>query len=132
MKKPLAILLCATLAFGALPAPASAAVNVERQGAENPMVEVFRSTVYGALAGLVVGGAIALAVNDEDATGDIFRWSIVGGTVVGLGAGIYFVSKRPQPSALLELKDGGLSLHPASPQIEPGGGMSLRVVAVRF
>jgi hypothetical protein len=133
VKKQLSILLCAVLTFGAFPAPASAAINVERHGTENPMVEIFKSTVYGALAGLVVGGAIALAAQgDEDTTGNIFRWSIVGGTAVGLGAGIYFVSKRPQPSALLELNDGGLSLHPTAPQLEPGGGMSMRLVAVRF
>jgi len=107
--------------------------ELERRGAENPMVEIFKSTVYGALAGLVVGGAIALAAQgDDNTTSNIFRWSIVGGTVVGLGAGIYFVSKRPQPAALLELKDGALSLHPTPPQIEPGGGMSMRLVAVRF
>jgi len=133
MKKPLSILLCATMTLGALPAPSSADVNIERRGAENPMVEIFKSTVYGALAGLVVGGAIALAAQgDDNTTSNIFRWSIVGGTVVGLGAGIYFVSKRPQPAALLELKDGALSLHPTPPQIEPGGGMSMRLVAVRF
>ena len=132
MKKPLSILLCATMTLGALPAPSLADVNIERHGAENPMVEIFKSTVYGALAGLVVGGAIALAVNDEDSTSDIFRWSIVGGTMVGLGAGIYFVAKRPQPAGLLELKDGNLALHPTPPQIEPGGGMSMRLVAVRF
>jgi hypothetical protein len=132
MKNPLSILLCATMTLGALPAPSPADVNIERRGAENPMVEIFKSTVYGALAGLVVGGAVALAVNDEDSTSDIFRWSIVGGTMVGLGAGIYFVAKRPQPAGLLELKDGNLAIHLTPPQIEPGGGMSMRLVAVRF
>ena len=132
MKRLISMLLCASLATGTLPVVASAAVNVERHGTENPMVEVFRSTVYGALAGLVVGGAIALAAKDSDATDDILRWSIVGGTAVGLGAGIYWVTKRPQPSALLELNDGGLSLHPAALQLESGGGASVRLVAVRF
>ena len=132
MRKQFSILLCAALTLCALPAPASAAVNVERKGAENPVAEVFKSTVYGALAGLVVGGAIALAVNDENSSGDIMRWSFVGGTMIGLGAGIYFVSKRPQPTALLELKNGSLGLQPAPPALEPGGGMAWRVVAVRF
>jgi hypothetical protein len=133
MRKQLSIALCAVLTFGALPAPSLADVNIERHGTENPLVEVFKSTVYGALAGLVVGGAIALAAQgDEDTTGDIFRWSIVGGTMIGLGAGIYFVAKRPQPGALLELKDGGLALHPTPPRLEPGGGLSMRLVAVRF
>jgi hypothetical protein len=33
---------------------------------------------------------------------------------------------------MLELGDGGLSLHPVTPQLEAGGGMSMRLVAVRF
>jgi hypothetical protein len=132
MRKRLSIFLCALLALGAFPARAPAAVNVERHGTENPVVEVFKSTVYGALAGVVVGGAIALAAQDESATDDIMRWSIVGGTMVGLGAGIWFVSRRPQPSALLELNNGNLGLQPAPPTLEPGGGMAWRLVAVRF
>ena len=132
MKKLVSVSLCAALMLGVLPTPGSAAVNVERHGTENPVVEVFRSTVYGALAGAVVGGAIALAAKDSDATDDIFRWSIVAGTAIGLGAGIYWVTKRPQPTAMLELNDGALTLHPVAPEIVPGEGMSLRVFAVRF
>ena len=133
MKRPISLLLCAALVTGLLPGRASAGVNIERQSAENPMVEIFKSTIYGALTGAVVGGVIVLAANESsDTNGDIMRWSIVAGTVLGLGAGIYFTAKRPQPSALLELKDGGLSLHPAALQLQPGGGMSMRVVEVRF
>ena len=132
MKRLITWILCATLALGTLPAAASAGVNIERKGAENPMAEIFKSTVYGALAGVVVGGAIALAANDSDSTDDILRWSVVGGTMLGLGVGLYFVAKRPQPSGMLELKDGALAIHPPAPQIEPGGGMSMRLVAVRF
>ena len=132
MKKLGSVALCAALLLGLLPTPGSAAVNVERHGAENPVVEVFKSTVYGFLGGVVVGTAIALAAKDENATDDIFRWSIVGGTVIGLGAGVYWVTKRPQPSAMLELNNGALTLHPVAPEIVPGEGMSLRVFAVRF
>lgn len=132
MRKPLSILMCVALTLCVFPAPAPAAVNVERHGTENPVVEVFKSTVYGALAGVVVGGAIALAAQDSDATDDIMRWSIVGGTMIGLGAGIWFVSKRPQPGALLEINNGNLGLQPAPPTLEPGGGMAWRLVAVRF
>ena len=133
MKRLVSWFLCAALIFGVLPAPTSAGVNVERQGAENPVVEVFKSTMYGALTGAVVGGVIVLAAQgDSDTDGDIMRWSIVAGTAIGLGAGVWFVAKRPQPSALLELKDGSLSLHPAALQIGPGGAMNIRLVAVRF
>ena len=131
MKRPISLMLCVAL-VAALPAGASAGVNVERQSAENPMVEVFRSTIYGALTGAVVGGVIVLAAkSDADTNGDIMRWSIVGGTLLGLGAGIYFTAKRPQPTGLLEFDDGGVSLHAALPQVEPGG-MSMCLVAVRF
>ena len=132
MKRPMSLMLCVALVLGLVPGRASAAVNVERRGSENPVVEVFRSTVYGALAGVVVGGAIALAAQDSNATDDIMRWSIVAGTAIGLGAGIYWVTKRPQPTAMLELNDGALSLHPAALQLESGGGASVRLVAVRF
>ena len=130
VSKRISIFLCAMVALGVFPSRSFADVNVERGGVENPVVEVFRSTVYGALAGVAVGGAIALAVGSD--AGEIMRWSIVGGTAIGLGTGIYFVSRRPQPAAMLELKDGGLSFHPPTPQLEPGGGVSLQLVTVRY
>src|SRR5262249_43879202 len=127
MKRPISLMLCAALIAGGLPGRASAAVNVERQSAENPMVEIFRATIYGALTGAVVGGVIVLAAqSDADTNGDIMRWSIVGGTVLGLAAGVYFTAKRPQPSGLIELRSGTLGLHAPSPQVGPGGEVSLR------
>ena len=133
MKRRVTWLLLAELTFGMMPAPAFAGVNVERHGTENPMVEVFKATMYGALTGAVVGGVIVLAAQgDSDTNGDIMRWSIVGGTVVGLGVGFYFVAKRPQPSGLIELKNGALGLHASPPQIGPGGEVRVRVVGVRF
>ena len=130
MRKRISVFLCAMVALGAFPDRSFAEVDIERGGVENPVVEVFRSTVYGALAGVAVGGAIALAVGSD--ADEILRWSIVGGTAVGLGAGVYFVSRRPQPAAMLELKDGGLSLHPPTPQLEPGGGVSMQLLAIRY
>jgi hypothetical protein len=112
---PLAALLIATFA-----ATARAEVNVERVGSENAMVEIFRSTIYGALAGLVVGGAIELAASDD--SGEPLRWGIVIGTFTGLGYGFYQVATRPKPTALLEIENGELKAH-ALPTIEaqPGG-----------
>ena len=132
MKRLIPWFVFVTLALCAVPATGLAGINVERHGTENPVVEVFKSTLYGALAGVVVGGAVVLAVNDGDSAAEIMRWSIVGGTMLGLGVGLYFVAKRPQPSGMLELKDGALAIHLPTPQIEPGGGMSMRLVAVRF
>ena len=112
------------------PAPSRAGVNVERTGSENPVQEVAKSTLYGALAGLVVGGAIALAAQDD--SGESVRWGIVGGTFVGLGLGIYFVSHRPQPTALLELDRGGVGLAPPGVSLSPTGGANVHLVALRF
>jgi hypothetical protein len=111
---------------------ASGSVEISRNGAENPMVEVARSVMWGAVAGLIVGGAIALAAKDD--SGESIRWGIVGGTIAGLGAGVYFVSHRPQPGAMLELHDGKLSPDPAAlGAIEPvQGGARARLIGVRF
>ena len=123
------LILAALLAWPAR--PAAAAVNVERGSAENPMVEISRSILYGALAGLMVGGALALASEDE--SGEPVRWGIVGGTFVGLGVGIYFVTHRPQPDALLEFERGTPSLDPLGAiEVAPDGGARLRAIAVRF
>ena len=113
-------------------APEVLAVEISRNGAENPMVEIARSVMWGALAGLVVGGAIELAAKDD--SGEPIRWGIVVGTGVGLAAGVYFVSHRPQPTALLELHDGKLAPGPiALGAIEPvAGGARARLIGVRF
>jgi len=110
----------------------SGSVEITRGGAENPMVEIARSVMWGAVAGFVVGGAIALAAKDD--SGESLRWGIVAGTGVGLVAGIYFVSHRPQPASLLEFQDGKLSPGPtALGAIEPvQGGARARLIGVRF
>src|SRR5262249_5640658 len=131
----------ATLALAATQAPsdtpqviatAPGSVEISRNSAENPMVEIARSVFYGAMAGLVVGGAIELAA--KDTSGEPIRWGIVAGTGAGLLAGVYFVSHRPQPAALLELHDGKLAPGGAPlSAIEPvPGGARARVVGVRF
>ena len=111
---------------------AAGSVEISRNGAENPMVEIARSVMWGAVAGFVVGGAIALAAKDD--TGESLRWGIVVGTGAGLAAGVYFVSHRPQPAALLELQNGKLTPNPASlATVEPvEGGARARLIGVRF
>ena len=111
---------------------AEGSVSISRKGDENPVIEVARSVFWGATAGLVVGLAISLV--DEGHSGEPIRWGIVIGTFAGLGAGIYFVSTRPQPASLLELRDGRLAPNAgALAAIEPvPGGARVRAVAVRF
>ena len=130
-------LLSQTRAAFASPAPellarSSGGVSIERRGDENPMVEVARSTFWGALAGLAVGTAITLV--DDQHSGEPIRWGVALGTFAGLGAGIYYVAHRPVPESLLELRDGKLAPSAvALGAIEPvAGGVQVRAVAVRF
>jgi len=145
-RQSLALLLLACLTANALPAFAAetppgpvapevlAAGNVEisRNSAENPMAEIARSVMWGAFAGLIVGGAIELAA--KDASGEPLRWGIVVGTGAGLASGVYFVSHRPQPSALLELRDGRLAAgSTVLAALEPvAGGARARLIGVSF
>ena len=107
-------------------------VNISREGAENPVVEIARSVYWGALAGFVLGGAITLA--DSQHSSEPMRWGIVVGAFVGLGAGIYFVSSRPQPASLLELRGGQLAPNPeALNALEPvPGGVRVHAVGIAF
>lgn len=99
---------------------ASAQVIERREGDANPMVAIFKSTVYGAAAGLVVGLAVELVVNDAD--GEALKWGFVGGTAFGLVYGIYHVSTRPKPGegsgALLEGDLESLSFAIPRPRLE--------------
>jgi len=130
MNRIVALMLAGLLACALLAPAAGAAVNVERSSSENPMLEVAKSTVYGGLAGLVLGSAIAL-VNNGNNDGDIIKWGFVGGTFLGFGYGLYYVSSRPKPSALLELENG--RLHPGvfAPMVA-GNEVLVPVVSVSF
>ncbi len=130
MKSALMILLAACLTSSVFAPAAHARVNVERTGSENPVVEVARSTIYGGLAGLVVGSALALASSSSD--GQVIRWCFVGGTMVGLLAGTYYVAHRPSADAVLQLDGGTLQLHPPTFERAPLGGSQVPLVAVRF
>jgi hypothetical protein len=124
------LLICAVVAFliGTLVTASSAGVSVQRTGSENPVLEVSRSIIYGGLAGLIVGSAIGLASNN----GEAVKWGFVGGTIVGGIAGIYFVSTRPQPEALLEIENGRPKLGTLAPTVSAEGSTQLHLVAFRF
>ncbi|GJM44565.1 MAG: hypothetical protein DHS20C21_14070 [Gemmatimonadota bacterium] len=92
--------------------PVAAQVSETRSSSANPMVEVFRSTLYGGLAGVLLGSAVALAKEDDDGS-ETVRWGFVGGTFFGFGFGIHHVYARPQPGqAALQLRDGEWALAP--------------------
>ena len=132
MRRWVAAFVVVVLTLGTLAPAAQAAVEVRREGSENPMLEVAKSTFWGGLLGVMVGGALALATEDNDNDGDIVRWSFVGGVFLGLGVGMYHVATRPSPTALLEFQDGSPSLHAVLPQTSPDGGLKMHLVGVRF
>jgi hypothetical protein len=110
---------------------AMAEVNVERRSDENPVVEVARSVMWGAVAGAVVGGAVALADTSPDNSTPV-RWGIVGGTALGLAYGLWWSAKRPS-GAMLEIQDGTLraqAVPPIEMTVTPGGTRETRVALV--
>lgn len=110
---------------------ASGSVSISRTGAENPVLEVAKSTYWGAVAGLVLGGAVSLA--KEKHTLAPLRWGIAMGAFGGFGAGVYFVANRPVPSAMFELRDGALIPAAGLAALEPvPGGARLYAVGVKF
>jgi hypothetical protein len=132
MKRIVAALLGACLLLQLAAPAAYASVNVNRSGDENPMKEVAKSVIYGGLAGLVLGGAIALADDHNSNDGDIVRWCFAGGTFLGLGMGLWWVTKRPQPSAALELRNGELRAQIPTPEIGRDGRTRVMLARVRF
>ena len=125
---PILILIALLL----LPGDSEAQVQVSRQGEENPVLTVSKSIVYGGLAGLVLGGAVALAAQENE--GEIMRWSFVAGTFVGFGAGVWHVTHRAQPSAAMLhfAPDGVHAALPAAEIYEAGGGGGIRVALLSF
>jgi hypothetical protein len=127
MKRLVRPLLAACL-IGATMAPAArAGVSVQRTASENPVQEIAKATIYGGLAGLVMGGAIALA-NDGKNTSHIIRWSVAGGTFFGFAYGVYYVSTRPPGRALIEVEEGKLRLGALSPELALDAGVPLSTV----
>jgi hypothetical protein len=87
---------------------ADAQVQVVRGGEENPVVTIAKSTLYGAGAGLLLGFAAALVVENNE--GEIIKWSFVGGTFGGFLFGVYHAATRPKPTAsLLKIQPDGLA-----------------------
>jgi hypothetical protein len=99
-----ALLITSVLcALALLPDYAVAQVTVVREGDENPMLTVAKSTFWGAVTGLLIGGAIAVAVDENKS--DQVKWGFVIGTIGGCAFGFYHVMTREPPtSALLNVE----------------------------
>lgn len=123
MNRVIALALAACIAVAGLVAPRAARAD------DNPMLQVFKSTIYGGLAGLTVGGAIALV--SEDDNGEPLKWGFVAGTFLGLGYGLYWVTSRSQPRAMLEVREGDVHLC-AVPIVEVQDGTRVHLVGMRF
>ena len=95
------------IASSCLYGTASAQVIEEReQGDSNPGKSIFRTTLYGAGTGLVLGGAYALIEDDEDtSTVDCLKWGTAIGAATGLVIGIVYVVARPEPKGDIESVD---------------------------
>lgn len=132
MRSIVAAALAALLLTGTIAPAVSAAVNVNRTGDENPMKEVAKSTIYGGVAGLFVGLALAVANDDNDNDGDLIRWGFAGGTMLGLGMGLYWVSKRPEPTGALELENGRWRAGVPGVALAADGSARMSLVRVRF
>ena len=98
LKISLAVLLVASTLF--------TATAHSDEGQESPVATIGKSTFYGALTGLLVGGAAALVAGGS--AGETMKWSFVAGTAVGFAWGVYDVNTRPDPkSAMLSLNSNG-------------------------
>jgi len=100
----LSLLIVLLMASGA-----DAQVKVWRVADENPMLVIAKATFWGGVTGLLLGGAVALVVDENQ--DDYLKWFTVGGVFFGFGFGVYHVLTRPGPSeALLEMDEDGLAL----------------------
>ncbi|MEZ4648926.1 MAG: hypothetical protein R3E97_09115 [Candidatus Eisenbacteria bacterium] len=60
------------------------------QAEDNTMIRIAKSTVYGGLLGLLLGGAVAIVVDDN--RDEPIRWGLVLGMFGGFAYGIYSAS----------------------------------------
>lgn len=108
LNHPIAIVIMVIVLLFSVNQIAEAQTHVVRGGDENPVLTIGKSTLYGAGTGLLLGLALTLVV-DED-TGDVLKWSFVGGTFGGFLIGVYHVATRPSASsALLQFDESGLA-----------------------
>ena len=131
MKRIVGTLLLVALA-AQLVAPAVCSAASKDSKDFNPFAEVVKDMAWGALGGLILGGAIALVNNDSNSSDEILRWSVAGGTFAGLGYGLYRLSKAPPPSSMLEWRGGSLAMNPPALAPAPGRGFAVRIVGATF
>jgi hypothetical protein len=128
LRKNLAGFLVATALF-------SATAHAD-ENQESPIATIGKSTFYGSLTGLLVGGAAALVSGGS--AGETVKWSFVAGTAVGFAWGVYDVNTRPEPeSAMLSLNSNGSATFnlpkPRLARTENGDlGLEMSVLSLAF
>lgn len=136
LTRPIAVLVVTIILLLSANQMAEAQTHVVRGGEENPMITIGKSTLYGAGTGLLLGLALTLVV-DED-TGDVIKWSFVGGTFGGFLVGVYHVATRPSASsALLQFDEAGFArLAVPEPKVmvrkKSGWEMQLNLVSLKL
>ncbi len=123
------VLLVVVLAFFAVDGRAD--VDVLRLGDENPVLTIAKATFWGGVAGLLVGGALALIADDNH--WDYIKWGVAGGVLGGCAFGVYHVMTRPSgESSLLDLDGDSLALNFPSVNIAWTGNKDSRHLNTRM
>ncbi|MBI5170348.1 MAG: hypothetical protein HZA61_12740 [Candidatus Eisenbacteria bacterium] len=94
--------------------------------AENSFNEVAKTTVLGAAAGLVVGGAIAWLAED----GEPVKWGFVVGTFGGLAYGL--AHQNSSSASLIELRRGTIGTGGLASVDRRNGSVQVRAIGLRF
>lgn len=103
-----------------------AVTTVRPARAENQFNEVAKTTVLGAAAGLVVGGAIAWLADDSEPV----KWGFVIGTFGGLAYGVAHANQSS--ASLIELRHGTIGTGGLASLDRRNGSVQVRAIGVRF
>jgi hypothetical protein len=99
----------------------NAQVVETRESEGNPVVTVFRGSLYGAGTGLVLGGAWALVESDsQDETWDILKWGTAGGAIAGATVGLLYVLFRAQPQGDADVVSPAAAFNASNGHVDVG------------
>ena len=94
---------------------------------DSPMRAVFKSTLFGGLVGLALGGAVELVSDGAD--GDAWKWGLAGGTFFGFGYGLWHETRKAGSQGFLRGDADGWRLGAPVPGLRVGGATGWEVRA---